>query len=222
MSSHVISKMLETFPFSFLAYSFVSGLLLLFLSPLRYIFPSWVVDPFSLEPYEIFGSFLTIIVYSLCLGVLMYFAFPLLAGNTGLNQWISRQVRTRFRICEKKSIVQEKPIPLGGIHSIEFLKWLRENEFTFYSDFLLTQHMLIGGLICGSEAAFFINFFVGICICSFERVHPFHVSCVDLVSLSAVSFVVFVLSVAYNRKVFRDHFTNTWNTLKAEFLRAQK
>lgn len=204
MGLEVASSITEKIPLNFIVFSFVSGFILLFFSPIRYIFslPSWLIDPFSMKfASDVLGSFLAIFICSLCLGAFMSLFRPFILIR--LNGWLGQGLRLS-RQSEEKDLVG-----YFGSRQFEFWKWVKENYVTSSCEPLMVQEALVTSLIMASEILILPNIllFILLIVISFSigvwLIPPW---------------IIFPIFLVYYRYYFRNRNTREWNGIRCGFI----
>lgn len=217
--SAVASKAIERLPLSLFVFPIVSGLFLLFLSPIRFLLPSWIVEPFTLKLTDILGSFLIIFICSFGLGVLAYLVRPLLMGDGGLNDWIGTKLD--WKRSSKESI------KFSPTENVSFGKWVRENQLTTAFNLFSFQFDIVSGVLCGCEIAFLLYLPVGIGAVVGALLFPYIRTWLSsnlylIVCLLVVLLIAVILSWAYDRFYFRDYITTKRNEIYQIFIESTR
>lgn len=205
----------EKIPFPFLAFSFVAGLVLMFLSPISLYLPPWVRYPFSNDVFKTSTALLSIAVISFCIGIIMHLVYPFLLGERGLNRWIKVDVLRR-RAREPV----ENEFQLGEIK--DFVSWLMESRSASHWDYLLTQYMMVSAFLSASETAIFlcIAAVLGNAIYSLLpgiELVALWPSIGASIRLMIISIFVFGILLLYNRALFQRYFRQASNAMIQEW-----
>lgn len=195
--SVLTKEALDRVPFPFLVYSLISGLVLMYLSPLRIFLPPQIQHPFSVDSPEILGVFLVVAICSISLGTPMYLFLPLIIGNGGLNEWLTSVFKQERR--QPRAHQQNSSYELRREETTEFVKWLRATRTLISWDFFWTQNMVVCAFICSGEFAFFAD--VGFLILSIARTGYMLLAIVS----TAISLSLFVFFVVFDKKHFQEH-----------------
>jgi hypothetical protein len=193
-------ELMQKLPLQFLAYTTASGLVLLYLSPLRELFPSWMQNPFSLNPPDILAGFLVIFICSFCMGIPMHFARGLLVGENGINSLAMVAIKRKEK---PPKLTHEKRIEINQ-KSMDMVNWLQEKKLTFISDFFLMEQSFVAAFIAGSEVASWFN------LAYLANLWYGQYSFLTLVG----SLALFAISILYNRYHFRAIVSARWNALE--------
>jgi hypothetical protein len=199
--STTAEKAIEKLPLSFLVFSILSGLILLFLSPVRYFLPLWVVDPFSLEnPLNVMWSFLVILVVSFCMGIIPYLIQAMFLGERGLNHRIAVGLGYRTRANES-----EQTRVLAQAETIRLFDWLRKHKLRSYGEILIVKSTFISALFTGSEVAIVLDLII-LPFLFLERIIMLYG-----ILLLTCPVVIFFLTLVFNSWYFRDDYRAEWN-----------
>jgi hypothetical protein len=179
-------------PLHFVVHTVCSGLVVLFLSPIRWWFIhqsySWLLNPFLLTaPPEILAGFFIILLFSFCLGIPFYLATPLVNSDEGLNALIME-------------IVFGKARAHGGPSKREagYFKWLVEYNLYPVVDFEYVKEAILSGLLVSSELVLLSDALWLIQAVVFGDLVQ------DMVSAFLTSCFIFGLTWAYNKYYSRE------------------
>jgi len=232
------TRVIEEFPFTFIIQSFVSGLMVLFFTPLRIVFPSWIVNPFSVEIVTDFlVSIVSIAICSFCLGVPLYFLSVFMTRKSGLNEKTARFLLcVRALLMAKIDITQDTPQEDKSEHKldeekkldkfnkepihIEFPKWIEKNALSGFMKHLNNQHSLLVGLIVGSEVSLVLSvslfwWFISL----LERFcYPVPSPIEILVWFFFFPTLILAFSWFCDKYYFREQYNSVWNNVKTKFI----
>lgn len=203
-------RVIEKIPFSFLVYSFVSGMILLFFSPLRFLVPAWLVFFFSAgSPSDIWAIFISIILCALFLGVPIFLLHPLIAGDRGFNH----RLMTRINETHPREEVSLASY-FAPAKDVEFWKWIQRHPFTHYLIFSTILQSIVDSSLIGCEVTFIFFNWLGIILFILKRA-PF----IDVVVYLGV-FPIFIglCSYIYQKKYFKNWFRELWNRMRCTFI----
>jgi hypothetical protein len=238
-------------PLHFVIQSFVSGLIVLFFSPMRYFLvhasASWLIYPFSLtSPTDVLQSFLVILFLSLCLGVPISLASPIMSKDKGVNGKIMNLARALTDQIGKKEVEEadrtkekdDKKAYTAALKDAGFHRWLKETGFVSYLELDYAKEAIVAGLLISSELVIIINiiylcFLKYLCLLNFIcHLNPIYLRC-DIVSASArmllinasvfvwpalgFLLVVVILAWAYNRYYYRGQAITTLKSLSSMY-----
>jgi hypothetical protein len=212
--SEVASKAIERLPLSLFVFPIVSGLFLLFLSPIRFLLPSWIVEPFNLKLTDILGSFLIIFICSFGLGVLAYIVSPLLMGDGGLND------RIGTKLDWKRSSIES--IKFSPTENVSFGKWVRKNQLTTIFNLFSFQFDIVSGVLCGCEIALLLYLFGSVTLFFPSTWTWLSSNLYLIVVLLVVLLIAAILSWAYDRFYFRDYITTKRNEIYQIFIESTR
>jgi hypothetical protein len=215
---------IEKIPFPFLAFSFISGLWLMFASPIRFLLPSYLQYPLSsdpLDPAKTLGVFLIVAILSFGIGTIVHLFSPFLTGDGGLNQrlkdrfWRQREGNDARQEGEGQPEFREGEI-------LDFVRWLVASRSAGYWDYLLTQREIIGALISTSEIAAMLSL-LGAIASLISFLSPW-VKIETALSFSGWSLILWALSFVgflgfreFYRKLFSDYFNRVRRQIIQEF-----
>ena len=207
-------KFLELFPVNLVIITLSSGIVLLLLSPLRFLVPSWVSNPFEMgTPQDTLSSFAIIIVCSFVLGIPFYLATKSIVGNSGLNHQVHlgfikaislikklKKSSNATKVTESSEPQKDKGLPAN------FYKWIKDKNYGEYYHFLVVKNAIINGLLIGFEFASIMNLF--------QLLLRFSMFNALLFFLSSIGFA---LLVVYNRCDWRPELKTNRDDLIREF-----
>lgn len=143
-------RIIAYFPRAIIVFAIEFGLILLFLSPIRFFVKDWVVFPLSAStPLDALSTFAVIILIALVLGIPSSIFEGLVVADDGLNHKLKRLF--------KKDKSTEKSLNKKKGSSAEFDAWLHDKGFSTHVDYLVLLNSMVNGLLIGSEIAVVLN-----------------------------------------------------------------
>jgi hypothetical protein len=82
-TGRISEQFFERIPLSYLIFSFVSGLMLLYLSPVGLFLPKWLGNPVPENVNDMPVVLLSVVLVSIAVGSMVYLLKELIAGNDG-------------------------------------------------------------------------------------------------------------------------------------------
>lgn len=212
-------------PLYFLVYSFVSGIILLFCSPLRFHLPPLFFIS-AVSPSEIWATFTSIILAALFLGTLIYLVRSIIVGNEGLNEKVGRAIRgrapdigmlktlNRFRRTHQ-SAREDLSKYFTREHEMDFWKWVSELSFDPYLRFSTVLKGIVDSSLIGCEVVIiFFNWEYTIFVLFSNPTILIEVR--DWLIIIPV--VGFFLSYAYSKGYHNDSHRSIWNEMRCNFI----
>lgn len=229
--SNVPMHFLDRIRLDFLAMSLISGLIIMFCSPLRLFIPTWMKFPFSVDSTpEVLYRFLAILVSSICLGIPVWFIAPLITSDIGLNHWLSsflpEKCQEKKDKLKKNQSDKENSIQLEELKEYEyadFTEWTIKKGVRSYVDFLVLDNAIFTGFLCTSEMVFFSNLLV-VLVGVKSGLLPLSSSfCTGImVWLVLIPCFIFFGSLVYNIEYYKDWILERWENLVRGFKEYQK
>ncbi len=227
---------LQAFPLRLLIVSFISGLFLIFLTPLNLFLPPYIRSPFlNTSPTDTISSIIIIVVFSFFIGTPFYFLRDLIITNGGMNERLSapfRALKTEILgsgIAEREVNTNEKE-SINDEELPHFSRWLQREDNLPYLNFLNSlnaEASIINGLLLASELTILFSLFFilssKIIVMAFPIILAKIIANFTLVIINiGLNVFIFVLIWAYNKFYWNNHMTKLTKCISKEFLAFEK
>lgn len=204
--SNIPEKILESFPRSAVVLMLISGAIFFLLSPLSFIVPKFLSNPFSnLAASDVLESFAVIAICAFILGAIFFTIRDSVLANNGFN--------SRVRHPFKKTLVESKKDIDPDFHW--WIKNKNNDDISLYYDFLVFKNSAFEGLLLGFEISFLADlvYLAGIALFSWL---PSLTS--ENIGKIIITFIFFLSVIWYNKKKWREESNRTNERLYQIFL----
>jgi hypothetical protein len=214
--SDIPEKALDMFPPAYIILMLISGTILLLLSPIRFLLPHSISNPFTnSNPGDILSGFAVIAVCSFAIGIAFFLLEMHIIGNGGLNDNIRFVLQSVWSEVSQNGKhprqVSEDISPKES--DLNFSHWIKEKEYGGYYDFFVIQDHIVRGLILGFEVAFLSNIII-LSIATYfvipfvllDLTMPFFGFFASTLIMLTISGSLFFLILGYEIKVWRKKY----------------
>ncbi len=212
MAADLTTQMLERIPLNFITFCLVSGMMILFFTPFRFLAPVWLINPFVGLPTDALASSTLIILVSFFFGVLVYLVRGLIMGNNGLN-WCVRDhscFRHNQKTQERKGKTERK-LTEKQKNEPQFVKWITDFKMNSYTELLMIQEAVADGLLCGSEVVLILNCISGLFLVILQPALWIEVALWLFVLPLSIGLAAYLFSNYYLRPYLEESWNRLWN-----------
>lgn len=209
MSSWVEMELLERIPIGYIVYAFVSGIVILSLSPVTLLLPSWMANPYSsADPSRTLSSMLVISTSAFIPGILMRFSS---GAVECLNEKLGRRLWKDINKRSENRRPYECKIKFTAQQTVDFAEWSKKTRA--YTEFLNFQENVVYAAIHVSEIVIPANLITTILL---GCLHDARL-CTSILAL-LFSFFFGVSFYLYDHYRFRNANAKNWEKIYNRFL----
>jgi len=194
-------NLIERLPLSIVVFLLSSGAVMLFLTPIRFILPNWILESLLHGPsIDAISSLVIVIGIILIVGIPAFFLKDPICGNDGFNHWLKMNTlsRNKRKQAQKWKRIQKSSFisPSFGFKKEEladFIQWLKLTDQTSSLEFFNLENNLLGSFIIASEIGLVLN--LGFVILFYSSVGSFLNSLLlaDMLNFPNSPFLLFAL-----------------------------
>ena len=228
------NRLLDSFPPSFIVGSCIFGLVMLFLSPLKFVlnFPYWLLNPIqTTQGSEVLGRLGAIILLSFPFGIPLSFLDVFFVRTSGYNEKINEKIlkplRSMFDFVKQYLVNSDKtqiPTPMADnpqtasnsqketrIPDHVFHLWLKKKKYLQDFQYLVVSNTIVNDLIVGSEIAIILNL-IWLPFAIF-----FKYQLVNYAYSFVASIIILIVLWYYNKKYWNNQLQVEFQAFKTEF-----